>query len=68
MTNSTELAPGTTEYTIPEGCLVCESDLQVRVTDKGPRGVCASCGYIARPQIRLTHEGLKVSYASQGEA
>jgi hypothetical protein len=51
------------DYTLPEGCVVCSADLPVRVTDAGPRGVCRHCGWFGRPQVTVTHRGLKVSHA-----
>ena len=54
----------TREYTIPEGCPVCEADLPVRVTATGPHAVCRHCGWMGRPFITVTHQGLRVSYGS----
>lgn len=56
------------EYAIPEGCPVCETDLEVRVSRAGAYGVCLTCGYIARPTVALTHSGLKVEFIPGADA
>ncbi|MCY1045329.1 hypothetical protein OV208_28695 [Corallococcus sp. bb12-1] len=58
----TGIATETREYTLPEGCPVCEADLPVRVTARGPNAVCTHCGWMGRPLITVTHQGLRVSY------
>jgi hypothetical protein len=58
----------TNEFTLPEGCVLCGSDLHVRVTESGATSVCPSCTWIAKPQVRLTHNGLKVTYLPGGTA
>ncbi|RJS27591.1 hypothetical protein DRW03_03455 [Corallococcus sp. H22C18031201] len=52
----------TRDYTIPEGCPSCSADLAVRVSVAGPSGVCKHCGWLGRPVITVTHQGLRVSY------
>lgn len=54
----------TRDYTLPEGCLACGADLEVRVSPGGPYGVCRHCGWMGRPIITMTHKGLQVSYAA----
>ena len=62
---SREAAPrsDTRDYTLPEGCVVCGADLPVRVTDAGPRAVCRHCGWFGRPQVTVTHRGLRIANA-----
>ena len=58
-----------TEFTLPEGCPGCGADLEVRVTPgAGAQGVCLVCKSFSRPQVSMTHRGLKVQYAPTGEA
>ncbi len=58
-----------TEFTLPEGCLVCSGDLQIRVTPgAGAQGICLSCRSFSKPRVSMTHRGLKVLYAASGEA
>jgi hypothetical protein len=64
----TQTLPDTTEFTLPEGCLSCGADLPIRVTPAGAHGVCKACGAFSRPQVRLTHEGLRVTYLPMGNA
>jgi hypothetical protein len=47
---------------IPEGCPVCAADLPVRVSPSGPNGVCKHCGWFGRPQLTVTHKGLRITY------
>ena len=49
------------EFTIPDGCPVCEADLSVRVTASGPMGACGRCQWLGRPRLTVTHHGLRVS-------
>jgi len=58
----TEALTATRDYMIPEGCPLCSADLSVRVTAAGPSGVCKHCGWLGRPLITVTHQGLRVSY------
>lgn len=58
----TSLTPESRDFTVPEGCLVCNADLPVRVTEAGPRGVCVHCGWIGRPHVTMTHRGLRVAF------
>jgi hypothetical protein len=48
------------DFTLPEGCVVCGADLPVRVTDSGAHAACVRCGWLGRPQLRVTHGGLRV--------
>ncbi|CAM4137724.1 hypothetical protein HRD49_42155 [Corallococcus exiguus] len=64
----TEVHSQTREYTLPEGCPVCESDLPVRVTATGPNAVCTHCGWMGRPFITVTYDGLRVSYDDAARA
>jgi hypothetical protein len=57
-----------TDFTIPEGCMLCGGDLPVRVTERGAQSVCKSCGWFAKPVLTVTHDGFKVSYSSIGSA
>lgn len=58
----TEVHETPRDFTIPEGCPVCEADLPVRVTVAGPNSVCKACGWFGRPVLTVTHKGLRVSY------
>lgn len=58
----TEVQPASRDYMIPEGCPVCAADLPVRVTQAGPNGVCKHCGWLGRPILTVTHQGLRISY------
>ena len=62
MTQLTEVHAEPRDYTIPEGCPVCEADLPVRVTAAGANGVCKQCGWIGRPLVTVTHQGLRISF------
>jgi hypothetical protein len=48
------------DYQLPEGCPVCNADLPVRVTAKGPHAVCRHCGWVGKPILTVTHRGLRV--------
>jgi hypothetical protein len=50
------------DYTLPEGCPVCASDLPVRISAAGPNGVCKACGWVGRPLVTVTHRGLRITY------
>jgi hypothetical protein len=50
------------DYVIPEGCLCCGADLPVRVSERGPMGVCVRCGWFGRPTLTVTHRELKIDY------
>jgi len=67
MINATP-AEKVTEFTIPEGCLLCGGDLPVRVTASGANSVCKKCGWFAKPQLKVTHDGFEVSYQTTGVA
>jgi hypothetical protein len=56
---------GVRDFTLPEGCVVCGADLPVRVSEAGARGVCVHCGWMGRPQVTVTHRGLKVSLEAE---
>ncbi|MCP3103914.1 hypothetical protein LZ198_34065 [Myxococcus sp. K15C18031901] len=58
----TEAPTASRDFMIPEGCPLCAADLPVRVTAAGPSGVCKHCGWLGRPLITVTHQGLRVSY------
>jgi len=49
-------------YTVPEGCPVCSADLPVKVSAAGPNAVCRHCGWIGKPQLTVTHKGLKLTF------
>jgi len=67
MTHS-DLNDAVNDFTLPEGCLLCGADLPIRVTQAGAHSVCLTCGWFARPAVRITHEGLKVTYQTVGDA
>ncbi|MBF5043624.1 hypothetical protein FGE12_14605 [Aggregicoccus sp. 17bor-14] len=48
------------DFTLPEGCVVCGADLPVRVSDAGARAACVRCGWMGRPQVEVTHRGLRI--------
>ena len=58
--STTPTAPQAVDYKIPEGCPVCDADLPVRVTPRGPRGVCVSCGWMGKPILTVVHNALRV--------
>lgn len=69
MTADTATEVKGTEFTIPEGCAVCSGDIQIRVTlGSGALGICLGCKSFSRPQVSMTHRGLKISYAPAAEA
>lgn len=60
---------GNKEFTLPEGCLACNGDLQIRVTPGGgAQGICLGCRSFSRPEVTMTHRGLKVLFPAGGEA
>ncbi len=68
MINAPEVPEKVTDFTIPEGCMLCGGDLPVRVTAAGAQSVCKRCGWFARPKLTVTHDGFQVSYAAEGTA
>lgn len=65
---SEQTAEGTTDTTLPNACLVCGHDVQLRVTHGKAKSYCASCHWVGSPVVTVGHSGLRVSYRSAGSA
>lgn len=65
-TSSPSLPTG--ETTLPEACLVCGSDVELKVKDGKATSYCRTCHFIGHPDVRLTFEGLKVGFKPAGSA
>lgn len=50
------------DLTIPEGCMICGGDLEVRMSPEGARAVCVKCHWLTKPTISVTQQGLAVRY------
>ncbi len=69
MTNAPEVSSDkVTDFTIPEGCLLCGADLPVRITPAGAQSVCKRCAWFAKPQVTVTRNGFQVSYSPAAQA
>ncbi len=64
----TEFESGT-DFTLPEGCLLCGGDLEMRITASGgAHSFCGHCHWLSHPSVQLGKDGLTVSYSSAGQA
>jgi hypothetical protein len=65
---SEQISEGTTETTLPNACLVCGQDVQLRVTHGKAKSYCAHCHWVGSPVVTVGHNGLRVQYRSSGDA
>lgn len=42
--------------------MVCSGDLELKVTGSIATSYCRTCHWVARPEVSLTWEGLKVQF------
>lgn len=59
---------GAAEFEVPEGCVLCGSDISVRVGPGGAYTVCANCRWISRALVDMKPNGLEVAYPAAGQA
>jgi hypothetical protein len=57
-----------TEFTLPEGCLMCGGAVAIRATPSGASSYCGHCHWLSHPQVRVLGNGLEISYATVAQA
>jgi hypothetical protein len=53
---------------LPNGCILCGGDLDVRVSDGEARSFCARCRWISRPHMQRHADGIHVVHPAGGLA
>ncbi|WP_242341156.1 MULTISPECIES: hypothetical protein [Anaeromyxobacter] len=53
---------------LPNGCLLCGGDLDVRVTDGEARSFCGRCRWISRPHMQRQEDGIHIVHPAGGIA
>ncbi len=54
MTPLTNPEPNTfSEFTVPNGCVLCDGTMVVRVSEKGAFSVCRSCHTMSKPKLEV---------------
>ena len=48
------------EMTLPNACISCGGDLQMRVSPTGARTYCHECHIIAKPDVTWNSEGARL--------
>ena len=43
------------EFSVPNGCVLCEGTMVVRVSHKGAFSVCRSCRTVAKAKLDVVH-------------
>lgn len=58
------------DFTLPDGCLLCDGELAVRATPGGlAYSYCAHCKWLSRPRVRVGRRGmLELAYPTQADA
>lgn len=66
MNNNPEIetsgGPGV-EFSIPQGCLICGGELDVRIAPGTARSYCKHCRWVSKPEVKLEKDGVKVGHA-----
>jgi hypothetical protein len=60
--------PETAETTLPGACVLCGGDVELKVTRSVARSYCKTCHWVGKPEVTVTHGGLKVAYKPLGQA
>ena len=56
------------DFTLEDGCPVCEGNLEVRMKAGLSWGYCAACHSLQRKHIELRHNSIEVTLASSARA
>jgi len=56
------------DVTIPEGCLLCGGELQVRFTPDGTASYCQACRWISRPHVHRENGSVFMAHPAGGLA
>jgi hypothetical protein len=54
------VAEKTAEMTLPNACVTCGGDLQLRISPTGARTYCTACHVIAKPEVMWNDDGAKL--------
>lgn len=69
MTTTTEtLGERIADFTLSEGCLLCGGALDIRATPAGAHTYCGHCHWISHPTLRMSREGLELTYSADASA
>ncbi len=66
-THDFETAP-TQDLRLPNGCILCGGDLEVRVSAGVARSVCRDCRWFSRPHMQRHEDGIHVVHPAGGVA
>ncbi|WP_242345027.1 hypothetical protein [Anaeromyxobacter terrae] len=58
----------TKDLRLPNGCLLCGGDLDVRVTDGAARSFCGHCRWISSPHMQRHEDGIHIVHPAGGIA
>jgi hypothetical protein len=58
----------TKDLRLPNGCILCGGDLEVRVTEGAARSFCARCRWISRPHMQRHEDGIHIVHPAGGLA
>ena len=58
----------TKDLRLPNGCLLCGGDLDLRVTDGAARSFCGHCHWISRPHMQRHEDGIHIVHPAGGIA
>ena len=65
MTEDTQdMDTSVSDFSLPQGCLSCQGDLDLRMSFSGAFGFCPVCKAISKPQVDFTGQGIKVTYVT----
>ena len=53
---------------LPNGCILCGGDLEVRVSAGVARSVCKDCRWFSRPHMQRQEDGIHVVHPAAGTA
>ena len=56
------------EATLPRACMLCGGDLHIKVTGEEAYSYCPTCRWLARPEVTVTFDGVKISFKHSGSA
>lgn len=56
------------DFTLPEGCVLCGGEVNIRATPAGAHSYCPSCRHLSRPQLRMKKDSLELIYATDALA
>ena len=58
----------TQDLRLPNGCILCGGDLEVRVSAGEAHSVCRSCRWFSRPHMQRHDDGIHVVHPAGGMA